>query len=46
MVTKDSKVSPFELYFGKKVHCVEKLRIFGEMGVVANKNKIQGKLKD
>ena len=39
MVTKDSMMSPFEICFGKKAHCVDKLiRIFGEMGVVTTEN--------
>ena len=32
--------------FGNKSHCVNNLRLFGEMGVVTTKEKIQGKLKD
>ena len=42
MVTKDSIKSPYELCFGKKAYYVNKLRIFGEMGVVTTKNIIQG----
>ena len=39
-------MSPIELFFGKKVHCVDKPRIFGVMGLVTTRNKVEGKLKE
>ena len=33
---------PQELMFGKKSHCVNNLRLLGEMGAVTPKDKLQG----
>ena len=46
LATRVTKKSPQELLFGKKSHCAHNLRVFGEMGIVTTKKKIQGKLKD
>jgi hypothetical protein len=46
LLTNGRSKSPQELMFGNKSHCVNNLRLFGEMGVVTTKEKIQGKLKD
>jgi hypothetical protein len=46
LLTNGSSKSPQELRFEKKSHCVNNLSLFGEMGVVTTKDKIQGKLKD
>jgi hypothetical protein len=46
LATRVTKTSPQELLFGKEAHCAHNLRMFGKMGVVTTKKKIQGKLKD
>jgi hypothetical protein len=46
LLTNGRSKSPQELMFGNKSHCVNNLRLFGEMGVITTKEKIQGKLKD
>jgi hypothetical protein len=46
LLTNGRSKSPQELMFGNKSHCVNNLRLFGKMGVVTTKEKIQGKLKD
>jgi hypothetical protein len=42
--TKSSLKSPFELLYGKKPILHDNLKIFGEVGVVITKDKIQAKL--
>jgi hypothetical protein len=44
--TRVTKRFPQDFLFGKEDHCVNNLRIFGEMGIVTTKKKIQGKLRD
>ena len=46
LLTNRRRKFPQELMFGNKSHCVNNLRLFGELGVVTTKEKIQGKLKD
>jgi hypothetical protein len=46
LLTNGRSKSPQELMFGNKSHCVNNLRLFGEMGVITTKEKIQEKLKD
>ena len=46
LLTNGKSKSPHELMFGVKSHCLNNLRLFGEMGVVTTKDKLQGKLKD
>jgi hypothetical protein len=46
LLTNGRSKFPQELMFGKKSHCVNNLRLFGERGVVTMKDKLQGKLKD
>jgi len=46
LVTRGSSASPYELLYKKKPSCINELRTFGEMGVVADRKKIQGKLED
>jgi hypothetical protein len=41
-----TKRSTKELLFGREAHCAHNLRMFGEIGIVTTKKKIQGKLKD
>ena len=45
-MTRGSSASPFELFYKRKPSCNNELRTFGEMGVVADRKKIQGKLED
>ena len=46
LVTRGNAASPYELLYKKKPSCINELRTFGEMGVVADRKKIQGKLED
>jgi hypothetical protein len=46
LATRFTKRSPQDLIFGKEAHCAQNLRMFGEMGIVTTKKKIQVKLKD
>jgi hypothetical protein len=46
LVTRVTKKSPQELIFGKVAHCAHNLRVFGEMGTLTTKKKVQGNLKD
>jgi hypothetical protein len=41
-----TKRSLQELLFGKEAHCAFNQRMFGKIGIVTTKKKIQGKLKD
>jgi hypothetical protein len=43
---KTNKVCPIELLFGAKPKLAEKLKSFGEIGVVTTKDDIQGKLRN
>jgi hypothetical protein len=46
MATRVTKLSPQELLFGKEVYCAHNLRMFGVMGNVTTKKKIQEKIKN
>ena len=46
IATKSENKCPFELLFGCKPKLNSTLKIFGEIGVVTTKDKIQGKLKN
>jgi hypothetical protein len=43
---KSSFKSPFELFYGKKPTLHDNLKMFGEVGVVRTKDKIQAKLRN
>jgi hypothetical protein len=44
--TKLSFKSPFELFYGKKLILHNKLKMFGEVGVVTTKERMQAKLSN
>jgi hypothetical protein len=46
MSTKSSFKSPFEFLYGKKPKLHDNLKMFGEVGVVTTKEKIQAKLSN
>jgi hypothetical protein len=46
MLRKSSFKSPFELLYGEKPKLHDNLKMFGEVGVVTTKEKIQAKLSN
>jgi hypothetical protein len=46
MSTKSSFKSPFELLYGEKPKLHDNFKMFGEVGVVTTKEKIQAKLSN